>query len=548
MADQKISELTLGTPTDTDIIPFVDLATGTTKKAVKTDLMGASGYSGISGYSGASGISGFSGFSGISGYSGTNGTSGYSGFSGISGFSGFSGISGFSGYSGTSGFSGSGVSGYSGYSGASGLPGGSLAWKGQWLTSTDYVLNDAVYQNGSSYLCLVGHTSGTFATDLAANKWSIFAQSGFSGISGFSGYSGISGYSGSGVSGYSGYSGISGFSGYSGISGYSGFSGISGYSGYSGSGVSGYSGATGTQYPWKGAWLTSTVYAVNDCVQQNGNGYVCLVGHTSGTFATDLSNGDWSLLVQSGFSGYSGYSGISGYSGTNGTSGYSGYSGISGYSGTNGTSGYSGYSGISGYSGYSGISGYSGYSGISGYSGVNGTSGYSGYSGISGYSGAGLPNPMTSEVGLGENAGFGFDNSLSADGKYSGLVIDGTAGATLAFGDVCSPTGTSNKWVLADANVITSAAGDARGMLGVCVLAASDTQATKMLLFGMVRADAKFPTLTINEKVFLSETAGAVTLTMPTTADAAIRCLGFGTAGTGDNLFFNPSPNHVTHT
>jgi collagen triple helix repeat protein len=43
MADQKISELTLGTPTDTDIIPFVDLISGITKKTTKTDLKGDQG-------------------------------------------------------------------------------------------------------------------------------------------------------------------------------------------------------------------------------------------------------------------------------------------------------------------------------------------------------------------------------------------------------------------------------------------------------------------------------------------------------------------------
>jgi len=155
---------------------------------------------------------------------------------------------------------------------------------------------------------------------------------------------------------------------------------------------------------------------------------------------------------------------------------------------------------------------------------------------------------LTSALDLGENAGLFVDSALSADGKYSGIVIDGIAGTTLAFGDICSPSGTSNKWVLADANVITTASGDGRGMLGVCVLAASDTQASKFLVYGTVRADAAFPTLTINQQVFLSETAGDVTLTKPTTADSITRCLGFGTAGAGDNLFFNPSPDYITHT
>lgn len=40
-----------------------------------------------------------------------------------------------------------------------------------WLTSTAYVIGDLVTDGGTYYRCLEGHTSGTFATDLAANKW-----------------------------------------------------------------------------------------------------------------------------------------------------------------------------------------------------------------------------------------------------------------------------------------------------------------------------------------------------------------------------------------
>ncbi len=48
-----------------------------------------------------------------------------------------------------------------------------------WATSTAYVIGppaDFVSINGSSYECLTAHTSGTFATDLAAGKWGLVAQ------------------------------------------------------------------------------------------------------------------------------------------------------------------------------------------------------------------------------------------------------------------------------------------------------------------------------------------------------------------------------------
>jgi hypothetical protein len=40
-------------------------------------------------------------------------------------------------------------------------------------------------------------------------------------------------------------------------------------------------------------WVTSFGYSVNDVVIQSDRFYRCLVAHTSGTFATDLSSGKW---------------------------------------------------------------------------------------------------------------------------------------------------------------------------------------------------------------------------------------------------------------
>lgn len=45
------------------------------------------------------------------------------------------------------------------------------------------------------------------------------------------------------------------------------------------------------------AWVTSTSYIIGDLVQSGGNSYYCAANHTSGTFATDLSNGLWYLLT-----------------------------------------------------------------------------------------------------------------------------------------------------------------------------------------------------------------------------------------------------------
>lgn len=52
-------------------------------------------------------------------------------------------------------------------------------WEGQWLTATVYQVGDVVQQEGSAYICVVAHTSGVFATDLAASRWQLVAQANF---------------------------------------------------------------------------------------------------------------------------------------------------------------------------------------------------------------------------------------------------------------------------------------------------------------------------------------------------------------------------------
>lgn len=54
-------------------------------------------------------------------------------------------------------------------------------WKGPWVTARAYSLGDLVQESGNSYICVLAHTSGTFATDLTAVKWQLFAQKGNAG-------------------------------------------------------------------------------------------------------------------------------------------------------------------------------------------------------------------------------------------------------------------------------------------------------------------------------------------------------------------------------
>jgi hypothetical protein len=58
-----------------------------------------------------------------------------------------------------------------------------LEYRGAWATATAYEVNNIVYvaSEGSSYICLVDHTSDTFATELAADKWGYLAAKGAAG-------------------------------------------------------------------------------------------------------------------------------------------------------------------------------------------------------------------------------------------------------------------------------------------------------------------------------------------------------------------------------
>lgn len=128
--------------------------------------------------------------------------------------------------------------------GDKGTTGVAGAWLGPWLTATAYVLNDIVEEAGSSYICVTAHTSGVWATDLAAVKWELVASKGDQGLIG----------------------------------------------------------------AWQGAWLTATAYVVGDAVSSGGSSYICLTAHTSGTFATDLAAVKWELVSSKGDTGATGSS------------------------------------------------------------------------------------------------------------------------------------------------------------------------------------------------------------------------------------------------
>ncbi len=146
---------------------------------------------------------------------------------------------------------------------------------------------------------------------------------------------------------------------------------------------------------------------------------------------------------------------------------------------------------------------------------------------------------FTGAVTISEDASIRLDRAALADGQYVGTTIEGTAGATLAFGDIIYFAVADSRWELADA----TAAATGVGMIGICVLAAAaDASATRILLQGFINAATVFPALTVGAPVYLDDVAGDVSVAIPTGADTVIRVLGF--AMTGDEMYWNPSPDH----
>jgi len=147
---------------------------------------------------------------------------------------------------------------------------------------------------------------------------------------------------------------------------------------------------------------------------------------------------------------------------------------------------------------------------------------------------------------LAEGASVGLDPSLSADGTWSGTTITGTSGYSQAFGDLVYLDPTDSRWEACDANAASGADGDSRGLVGMVVVTGTDGNSCTVLLNGVIRADTNFPTFTINNPIYISETAGDVTQTQPTTTDVVIRII--GAALTADSMYFNPDQTWISHT
>ena len=150
-------------------------------------------------------------------------------------------------------------------------------WRGDWSTSTGFLLDDVVKYGGNTYVCIVNHTSQStspgFYTDLSAARWSIQAESLF-----FKGnYAASTHYKLNDVVKY-------GARQFRCTTQHTSAAAVDGVAILNSGNFELYIDAT----DYKGAYTTSTYYKVNDVVKYGGSLYICTDAHTSSASASSF--------------------------------------------------------------------------------------------------------------------------------------------------------------------------------------------------------------------------------------------------------------------
>jgi hypothetical protein len=210
-------EATVVSYTGTTLTYNVGTVTGTgTYADWDLNLAGAPGPQGPTGPTGPTGAA-----STVAGPTGSTGPTGPTGLQGPTGATGATGSTG--------------VTGPTGPTGPTGATGTTYEWNGAWVTGTPYSLYDTVEKDGSGYVCVEAHTSGTWATDLSAGKWELFVEQGPTGPTGAQGATGPTGATGPlGPTGSTGSTGPTGPQGPTGSQGPTGPAGATGATGPTG--------------------------------------------------------------------------------------------------------------------------------------------------------------------------------------------------------------------------------------------------------------------------------------------------------------------------
>jgi hypothetical protein len=118
---------------------------------------------------------------------------------------------------------------------------------------------------------------------------------------------------------------------------------------------------------------------------------------------------------------------------------------------------------------------------------------------------------------------------------------DINAGATITVMDLVY-LASDGKWALTDADASATSA----GMLAISLESKTDTQAMKVALPGSIIRDDTW-NWTPGQVLYIdTATPGQIVSAQPTGTDDVIRVVGY--ALTDDCIYFNPSPDFITHT
>ncbi len=131
-------------------------------------------------------------------------------------------------------------------------------------------------------------------------------------------------------------------------------------------------------------------------------------------------------------------------------------------------------------------------------------------------------------------SGTDMDGTPSSSGTYTGLIVSGVnAGETITAGDIVYMDGTSNEWMLTDANVTGEFPA-----IGMAAESGTNGNPMDVLIRGVARLDSWSWT---NEgvKLYLSETPGDMTETAPSDDGDCVQVLATVLAITTDTILFN---------
>jgi hypothetical protein len=175
-----------------------------------------------------------------------------------------------------------GATGTQGPVGATGPQGPPVAnYTGNYVSTTNYALHDAVNVNGSTYVSLVGGNAGN-TPSLSPAQWAVLAAQGPAGPAGAIGPAGAPGVAGA-------------------------------------TGAMGPTGPSGPPASFLGTWLAATSYSVGSAVSFGGSSYVALGANVGRQ--PDLSPTFWAVLAQAGTPGAAGATGAQGPAGAPGSVG-----------------------------------------------------------------------------------------------------------------------------------------------------------------------------------------------------------------------------------